>query len=158
MNVGITGHQRRESIDWDWVEQALKTELQGLGEINLAVTSLAIGTDQVFAEAALSLGITVRAIIPTINYERFFTGRALTNYRTLLGLCEVVTLKCTNEDQECFWEAGKFIVRFSDVMIAVWDGKNSAGKGGTADVVQYAQSIRKSVIHINPVSRTVFRP
>jgi hypothetical protein len=42
-------------------------------------------------------------------------------------------------------------------MIAVWDAKPAMGKGGTADVVDYAVASGVPVVHINPVDRTVTR-
>ena len=34
--------------------------------------------------------------------------------------------------------AGRFVVRHCDLLIAIWDGEQGNGRGGTADIVQYA--------------------
>jgi hypothetical protein len=33
------------------------------------------------------------------------------------------------------------MVEASDVMVAVWDGRPSAGRGGTAEIVDYARTM-----------------
>jgi hypothetical protein len=40
-------------------------------------------------------------------------------------------------------------------MVAVWNGKEAAGLGGTGDVVKYTQSKRKKTVHLNPLKRDV---
>lgn len=57
MRIGITGHQEREGIRWPWVEQTVRAEMLKLQNVERALSSLAAGSDQIFAEAAMSLGI-----------------------------------------------------------------------------------------------------
>ena len=52
---------------------------------------------------------------------------------------------------------GKYIVDECDVMLAVWDGERAHGRGGTADVVEYARENRRTIVHVNPVSETIHR-
>ncbi len=59
MIVGITGHQKRRGLDWNWVNDALRAELTALGDVSRALSSLAAGADQRFATAALELNIPV---------------------------------------------------------------------------------------------------
>jgi len=155
MNVGITGHQEREGVDWSWVGDTLMHELAGLIGVTRAFSSLAVGSDQVFARAAMSVGIPVMAVIPMDGYERFFAPQARAEYRSLLRMCEVTNLKWTGDDQEGFFAAGKFIVDNCDLLFAVWDGKTSKGIGGTADVVAFAFAKARQVIHVDPISQRV---
>lgn len=155
MKVGITGHQEREGVDWVWVGETITHELAGLSGVTRAFSSLAVGSDQVFARAALAVGIPVMAVIPMDGYERFFTLQARAAYQSLLGACDVTNLGWTGDDQEGFFAAGKFIVESSDLLFAVWDGKNSKGVGGTADVVAFALAKPMRVIHIDPIFQRV---
>jgi hypothetical protein len=155
MKVGITGHQEREGVDWDWVGETLTHELAGLTGVTLAFSSLAAGSDQVFARAALAVGIPVMAVIPMEGYERFFPPPARAAYRALLRVCDVTNLGWTGDDQEGFFAAGKFIVDSSDLLFAVWDGKNSKGVGGTGDVVAFALAKSRWVVHVDPISQRV---
>lgn len=48
-----------------------------------------------------------------------------------------------------FLKAGKHMVQKSDIIFAIWDGQKAKGLGGTADIVEYAISVEKEVIHLN---------
>jgi hypothetical protein len=41
-------------------------------------------------------------------------------------------------------------VDLSDLLIAVWDGKEAKGKGGTADIVRYARERDTEVVVLWP--------
>jgi hypothetical protein len=157
MKVGITGHQERKGIRWFWVEHTIRVELGRIGNVHKALSSLAAGSDQVFAQAAIRLGIPVVAVVPLEGYERFFEGVALANYRKLLDQCELIQLTWKGNPERAFFEAGKFIVDNSDWLFAVWDGAGAEGLGGTGDVVGYAQHKHRPVVHINPFAETVRR-
>ncbi len=157
MKVGITGHQEREGIEWPWVADAIRRELARIENVQKALSSLAAGSDQVFAEVALSLGIGLVAVVPLEGYERFFQKRSRENYQRLLDASEVVRLGWRGEPELAFFEAGKFIVENCDELFAVWDGQSAEGLGGTGDVVTYARRVGRPIIHINPCTETVAR-
>lgn len=129
MQVGITGHQKRNGADWSWVETTLRDELQKLPDVTRALSSLAVGSDRIFARVAMSLGIPVLAVIPMEGYERFFTGDSRAEYGQLFGRCQVKNLMWTGENEAGFFAAGKFVADNSDSLFAVWDGEKSKGLG-----------------------------
>jgi hypothetical protein len=139
------------------VEHTIRVELARVGNVHKALSSLAAGSDQVFAQAAIRLGIPVIAVVPLEGYERFFEGLALANYRKLLDQCELIQLARKGDPERAFFEAGKFIVDNCDWLFAVWDGAGAEGLGGTGDVVGYAQHKHRPVVHINPFAETVRR-
>jgi hypothetical protein len=156
MKVGVTGHQAREGIEWSWVERIVRAELIKLGRIDKAFSSLAAGTDQLFAKAALHLSIPVTAVIPIEHYEQFFEGEALANYFRLLALCDQLALKGPVDDPDkAFFAAGTFVADSCDLLFAVWDGQPAEGFGGTADIVDYARRVHRRVLHINPITQAV---
>ena len=156
MRVGVTGHQERDGIDWTWVQTEL---LDVLTKVNAAVamSSLAAGTDQFFAAAALQLRLKLVSVIPFEWYEDMFEGDARRMYRFLRDSSEQVNLALRLPDEEAFLEAGKHIVDGCDVLVAIWDGEPPEGLGGTADVVTYARSRARKLIWINPLSRKITR-
>jgi hypothetical protein len=154
MKVGVTGHQERDGIDWAWVSRAIRTELAQLA-VTEALSSLAAGTDQIFAEVALDLRIPVLAVLPLLGYDAFFEGAVLVNYRRLLERCARFNLPITGDEEEAFFEAGKYIADHCDVLLAVWDGQPAQGLGGTADVVTYAKRKTSRIIHFNPLKETI---
>lgn len=159
MKLGITGHQRLPAAEvWEWVRHELarvfeQQETRGVE----AYSSLAIGADQEFARIAIDHGAYLRVIVPCSGYEvTFKTQDELALYRYLLSKASSVDLLDYQQpSEEAFMAAGKKIVDTVDCLVAVWNGDEAAGTGGTDDAVAYAVSRRTPVIHINPVARTV---
>jgi len=152
MRIGITGHQRLKGpSDWVTVKTKIAEILAQSGQPLIGVTSLAIGADQVFADAVLEQGGTLEAVIPFDGYELTFEeGPFRQAYRRLIGRASAVeVLERKDTDEEAYFEAGKRVVDLSDRLIAVWNGQPAAGLGGTADVVQYACSRNKPIVIID---------
>jgi hypothetical protein len=57
--------------------------------------------------------------------------------------------------EKAFYEAGKEVVNRSEILIAVWDGKAARGLGGTADIVHFAQSRSKRVLHLDTIAHAI---
>ncbi len=158
MKVGITGHQRlADPSGWSWVKSHLDAILGQCPPPLTGISLLAIGADQLFADAVLRHGGILEAIIPFDDYEsKFPEGSERGEYHRLLEMASTVeVLPRAGSDEESYLAAGKRLVEISDLLVAVWDGKPAAGLGGTADVVGYAQEMGKGTIHINPVTRLV---
>jgi hypothetical protein len=157
MIVGITGHQdigSHETIEW--VAQVLD-ELISDGSIDSGITCLAKGADQMYAQALLKNNIPYLAIIASKDYRSTFDDpKTLNSYQALLDKASnVVILDNERASEQAFYDAGKMLVDRSDSVIAVWDGQNARGLGGTADIVRYALNRKKQVTHINTTNRTV---
>lgn len=158
MKVGVTGHQRLEDPGaWAWVASVMQNELRGMMPPLIGVTSLAVGADQLFARLILEAGGSIHAVLPFADIERSFTGDDLDIYRNLVKHATIEVLCTDGTDEDAYLAAGKQVVNLSDIVIAVWNGKPAKGKGGTADIVAYAQHRSIPLIHINPVLRTVRR-
>lgn len=155
MIVGITGHQRRRGIDRQWVAVTVRTQLEALGGIEGALSSLAAGADQIFAAVAMDLNIPVTAVLPMSGYERFLRGRDLARYQDLLPRCKQVVLEGGGRPNDAFLAAGKYIVDHCGLLFAVWDGLPAGAMGGTGDVVAHARRNGRRMVHLNPVHKTV---
>ena len=155
MRIGITGHQELdEPLQWEGVRERLRAILSANTTPLVGITCLAVGADQVFAQAVLDEGGSIEAIIPFSDYEtKFDDSAAKDTYRRLLAQAtRVEILPRAGSDEESYFAAGKRVVELADMMVAVWDGKPAEGLGGTADVVRYTQEVRKHVVAINPHS------
>ena len=152
--LGITGHQWRPEIDWDWVEKEIGDAFVELVNVDLAYSSLATGADQIFADVALRRGVKVMAVIPLVDYERFFEGSSRQWYNRLLMSAEKIELRGDADPQKAFFAAGRYIVDHVDRLIAVWDGKPAQGVGGTADIVSYAKTTRCPTLHLDTAHRS----
>ncbi|PUA19358.1 hypothetical protein [Glaciimonas sp. PCH181] len=155
IRIAVSGHQARPGIDWKWTAFEIEAVLRHYQPIRQAFTSLAVGSDQVFAREALALDIPVSAVIPMIGYERFFTGSDLESYEALLEHCNVIRLDGSGDDDKSFLDAGRYVVDSSDLLVAIWDGQRANGLGGTANIVAYCIELGRTVVHINPLLRTV---
>jgi hypothetical protein len=51
---------------------------------------------------------------------------------------------------EAFLEAGRRVVIQSELMIVAWDEQEARGKGGTADIVHYAEQLGRPIRNVWP--------
>lgn len=148
--IGITGHRSIPETALSEIVHRLATELKASADE--ALSCLADGADQLFAELALEVRIPVTAVLPADDYEEHLGGpEAVGRYRRLLSAsARTVRMPfriCTSEAYEA---AGRWIVDNVDHLIAVWDGCPSRGRGGTAQIVAYARDANVSVTVIWP--------
>jgi hypothetical protein len=150
--VGCTGHQNIPEEAIPYVRDAIRSELRRLNAVALTgVCSLAAGADQMFAQAVLDSGGQLDVIIPSSDYEKTFDSQGAAQYRRLLSRATTSqTLKWPEPSEDAFLDAGQHVADSADVLIAVWDGHEARGKGGTADIVRYAKQHGKRTIVIWP--------
>jgi hypothetical protein len=154
--IGVTGHQNLPAAFLPQILESIEGVLErGPGKL-IGLTSLAGGTDQLFARAVLEKGGRLHAVIPCERYSAAFTDeRALASFHELLAAAsEVETLPHAQPSEQAFLEAGHRVVDLSDLMIAVWDGKKAQGLGGTADIVQYARERSREIVIVWPPGAT----
>ncbi len=156
MKIGITGHQNLGSAETiTWLSNVLRSAIRQ-NNIDFGLSSLAVGADQLFVEVLKDMHMRYIAIIPCDGYEQTFTTSIdREKYNSLLQTAfEIVNLPFDKPSEEAFYEAGKQIASNSNMIIAIWNGQPAKGLGGTADIVKFALSIKRSVLHINPITRT----
>ena len=117
-------------------------------------TPLATGTDQMAAICARSSGYAVRALLPfePDEYRKDFAdGEELDGFEQALAAAdEIIALPgCRSDLENAYVLVGKSLVQTADVLIAVWDGEQGRGPGGTAHVVEIALGHSVPVIHID---------
>jgi hypothetical protein len=89
------------------------------------------------------------------DYATDFAGaESLAEFDRLLAAADDVRVMDGAGPREAAYErAGRAVVDGSDVLVALWDGQPSGGRGGTAEIVAYA---RKRGVPVEVV--TVRRP
>lgn len=158
MKIGITGHQRlKDPAAWSWVRQEFDRLLSSVSSPVTGISSLAIGADQLFADAVLQSGGLLEVVIPFVGYDSTFAeGHDRREYLRLLERAsDEEVLEGHGSDEEAYLAAGQRVVDRSDLLLAVWDGLPAGGLGGTGDVVSYALRHEKKTIHLNPVTQEV---
>jgi hypothetical protein len=160
--VGFSGHRRL--ADAAGVERALRDVLTGLREEPgvewLALSSIAAGSDMIFARAALKAGMGWEAVLPLppAEFRRDFNDHDWREVETLLAEAEhvgVVSERPQRDDS--YLDCGVETVNHCDLLVAVWDGEPARGRGGTAEIVAYARDMGRPVIIIDAVTLAVRR-
>ena|ERR1039458_8989587 len=156
MIAGLTGHQQignQQTVQWAEGQLSALLASEGVTE---GCMSLAVGADQMYAALLIRQALPYTVVLPCERYEETFFAAEQKAYRFYLSRARsVLRLAFIAPSEEAFYEAGKDVVRRSDILIAVWDGRAAKGLGGTADIVHFAQSLSKRVIHIDTVKCTV---
>jgi hypothetical protein len=174
VRVGVTGHRPNglEGADIDLLGVKVSEVLKHVSDIAREVKSsfeslyadggtpvlriispLAEGADMLVAEAALAEGYELQCPLPfdRHEYEKDFTDSgSLEKYRRLLGgaasVLELDGSRATPDlENEAYQTVGRMVLAQSDVLIAVWDGEDAKGKGGTGQIV------RESLLNEIPV-------
>lgn len=142
--LGCTGHQ---SLTLH-TQRLIASAITGLISENdseeiIGLTSLAEGADQLFAFAILAGGGRIEAIIPSEGYEHAFPSEeSRVKFQKLCNLAvSTKVLPFDQPSEEAFLAAGHQIVDECDILVAVWNGKEAVGTGGTGDIVRYAKEL-----------------
>jgi hypothetical protein len=162
IGVGITGHRKLgpdSRVGWYVHAQCVRAlgQLRSLAEMQqtavVAYSALAIGADQLFAQAAVGLGIPLVGAIPFEGYADDFDGEDRRHFETLLSqCCRVHRLPNKRRSLRAYLDVGKWIVDQVDYLVAVWNGLPAQGKGGTGDIVAYAARRKRPVLRIDPAA------
>ena len=151
LRVGVTGH--RDLADQTSLRPAIRAALQGLAERFLGseaeprllvISALAEGADRLVAREVLAgPDAELEAVLPLPDQEYladFVADESKTEFAELLDRAVTVWRAPPGSSREEAYErAGRHVVDRSDVIIALWDGQPSRGRGGTATVVSYAR-------------------
>lgn len=145
--IGVTGHRSIPREAQAHVLAAMRAVIRGLDGSVEALSSLAVGADQLFADLALAHGAGLVAVIPSGDYEACFAdGAELARYRSLKARAvREVRLDYPHSTDEAYYAAGAYIADHCDRLIAVWDGRPARGLGGTGDIVTYARGLGRPV-------------
>jgi hypothetical protein len=155
--IGFSGH--RQLADPTGVGRSVRAALEQLrrkvpGEW-IALSSVAEGGDSVFVGEVLSLPMAWHAILPLprAEFAKDFSAAEWVMVEEQLGRAEAVQIIGENGSREdAYLDCGTETVSGADVLMAVWDGQPARGKGGTAEVVEYARALGKPLILINPAT------
>ena len=164
LTIGVTGHRpaRLRDADLDVLRGRVRHVLTAIKTTTPASTitvlsPLAEGADQIVARVALDMGCRLACALPFPRDAYaldFATAAAKAEYHALLTLAEhVVELdgtRATPEERDIAYAAvGTYTVAHSYALLAIWDGQQARGNGGTAQVVDLARDTGVPVIWIS---------
>ena len=160
--VGFTGHRRVD--DPAAVTQVIREILAKLKADPavewLALSSVAAGADMLFAQVAVELKLGWEAILPLPPAEfcKDFSVEEWNGVESLLRQAEHVrTIGERGRREDAYLDGGMETVNQCDLLLAVWDGEPSRGRGGTAEIVAYARELKRPLIIIDAKTLAVRR-
>lgn len=118
------------------------------------LSPLAEGADSLVAKAALANQYELHSPLPFPRdmYAEDFQDDTLATFNALYGKAQrVLELDGVRErKEEAYREVGLFVLRHSDIVVALWDGEVDAGSPGTSGMVAAALRSDKPIIWIRP--------
>lgn len=163
IKIGITGHR---NLDERFISEYKKLVAKKLNELKqkhremLILSPLADGADRLVVYEAMKLDIKYIAILPMKKelYKDDFDITSKLEFEKLLNNAEhIITIrhkKIFLRDEQ-YELAGKYTSNNSDILFALWDGKQNGFKGGTGEIVKYHTKNKKDLWHLkvlrNPI-------
>jgi len=146
--IGVTGHRDCDEAALPAIKESVSSSLANLksrfsNTTVEVICGLAEGADCVVAQAALDLGISVQAILPMpLNlYRQDFSESGLATLELLISNPNVTVTEIPvgtdndlNRDRQ-YVLLKDYIVRRSNILLALWDNLVTGLPGGTADTV-----------------------
>lgn len=168
MRVMVTGHRppriggyQTPNPTEQWVRSAINEILQGLlrkGVDVEGITGMALGTDQIFAEECIRLGIPFIAALPTVGQEKRWPSESQARYHRLLKQASQIVIVdetpgySVDDPKIKFILRNKWMLDHADMVISVWTGVT---RGGTAHASLDAERRGLRMIVANPNLRTL---
>lgn len=141
--IGVTGHMNLSPPTVPLVRDAIRKALSSDPPERLTgVSCLAVGADSIFAEAILELGGRLEVILPASDYrEKKVKPDHADQFDHLIRRADNVrVMPYERSNRDAYEAANEALLEAADRLIAVWDGHAPADKGGTAAVVERAQT------------------
>lgn len=166
ITVGITGH--RDIKNSDKIIEILREQMQAVQQQFpdtplYALSALAEGADRFFADQALSMqGWELHVILPMqpeIYQEDFIDDASKAEFKrfcTAAQSCTIVHPVVPGSEEQIkqqgglhrdlqYAKAGIFMARRSHILMAIWDGEQPRGLGGTAQIIQFRETGNLSI-------------
>mgnify|MGYP001859865645 CR=1 FL=1 len=168
-NVSFTGHRpskfsfgyNENSVECIKLKALLINEIEKLYLLGYKtfLTGCAMGVDMWGAEIVLDLkkkfdDIKLFCIIPFENQCERWQEDYKKRFNYIIENCTQKIILQKEYDSDCYFKRNKFLVKHSTVIISVYDEKHS--NSGTKNTLNYALSLNKNIILINPNLLKVF--
>jgi hypothetical protein len=165
--IAVTGHRpnRLPAPARGMVEDqigTLLTEILLLADAQaraiVLVCGLAEGADRMAADAALRQGVPFAAVLPfaVAEYQKDFADEeSRSHFQSLLAAARRVDVLPgdANDRDSAYEAAGLTMLNVAQMLIAIWDGGPSGGRGGTTEMVRHAAQRGMPVLVIDALGQ-----
>jgi len=161
ISIGVTGHRilaETAKIEAGIAEALMFIEHTFPDQTFAAISSLAEGADRLVVRQILSRP-QARLFVPLPLQESdylndFATEESKAEFRHLLNQAkEVVDLPPAPTREEAYESAGRYVLQHCDILVAVWDGQEAQGMGGTGGIVARARIKKLPITWIHAGNR-----
>ena len=157
ITIAVTGH--RDMIETEAIDLEVNNYLRQLVHDNkdkeiVLLSPLADGADRYVAERFLALKSeheNLKLVVPMPfgqeRYEEDFDEASKEEFLDFWVKSESV-FAVKRVSANGYVDVGRYIVDESDILLALWDGTFTGKLGGTGEVVEYARTMKKEIVHI----------
>ena len=163
----FTGH-RPQNFPWGYNEtspdcvmlkEVLAEQIKTLVDDGVTgfISGMAQGVDLWAAKIVLDLRrkspeIKLSCALPCAEQEKKWPSAVQQEYRSILTQAHKVVMVGKEYTKECMLTRNRYMVKYADILLAVYRGKYQSGTGAT---VRYAQKLGRKIIMIDPITRIV---
>ncbi|MHB1784106.1 MAG: SLOG family protein [Acidimicrobiales bacterium] len=151
--VAVTGHRQLPPDQQLFVESELDRVMEKLAA-EVAISGMAPGIDTWWAEIALERGVALHVYVPFPAQADQWPAAAQERYLRLLELATEVVTVAPSYRPSAFQERNQAMVDACDVLVGVWDGRQT---GGTWNCIEYARRVGRELVLVDPASRRTVR-
>ncbi|EAW33346.1 SLOG family protein [Lyngbya sp. PCC 8106] len=154
----ITGHR---TVNFKLAKLGINqlTDLAIQRRFTIFLTGMALGTDQLAAEIWTERYLTWKAILPCEDQSNLWPLPKQIHYRKLLGKASEIQVLYPQYKQGVMQARNLFMVRNSQLGLAVWNNGCQQGLGGTFLTIQMARKAKLPLIIFNPQTQQItFEP
>ncbi|MDO8715645.1 MAG: SLATT domain-containing protein [Dehalococcoidales bacterium] len=150
--IGVTGHRKLDNYPAlaDAIRSAIDSIKQMVPPLKhtpllfYVLSPLAEGGDRLVAREVLKVPEAMLEVVLPVKKDDYMTDfktdESRKEFESLLSQAKNVRILPSRGNRvEAYEQVGHYIVDQCDVLIALWDGKLSAGRGGTQEIVQYTR-------------------
>ena len=160
LRIGVTGH--RILVEKENLKDSINAVLYRISQTFpnrewLFLSSLAEGADCLIVERALKFSnASLQAVLP-LPKDAFFLTFINDSYREMaksfLRVAKVKVIPPQSTTELAYRAAGHYLVKHSDILIAIWDGRPAQGVGGAGEIVELARKQGKPLAWIKAGNR-----
>lgn len=157
IRVGVTGHRdlAAEASLTRRLADAVRSirSTAPVAEVEIW-SSLAEGADRLAASlvpAEAGRLVVVLPLEPDDYRDDFVTAASRAEFDRLLTAADEVEIIGPDEGgsrESAYERAGRSVIAHCDVLLALWDGERSRGRGGTAQMVEEARELGRDIVVI----------
>ncbi len=119
------------------------------------LSGMALGVDTICSELILAQreknpALRLHCILPCVGQDEKWSASVRERYRSILKQADSIVYVNRSYQKNCMLERDRFLVKWSDYLLAVYNGEQ---RGGTAATVRYAKDSGRKIILIDPLTR-----